>query len=54
VQGKIAGDRLTWVMEVTKPTKIKLEFDVTVSGDAMTGKAKLGMFGKSDLTGQRI
>jgi hypothetical protein len=27
---------------------------VTVSGDAMAGKAKLGMFGKSDLTGQRI
>jgi cytochrome P450 len=54
VRGQIAGDRLTWIMEVTKPTKIKLEFDVTVSGDAMAGKAKLGMFGKSDLTGQRI
>jgi cytochrome P450 len=54
IQGQIAGDRLTWTMEVTQPTKIKLEFDVTVSGDAMTGKAKLGMFGKSDLTGQRV
>ncbi len=52
--GKIAGDTLSWTMDVKKPTSIKLSFEVKVQGDAMTGHAKLGMFGKADLSGQRI
>ena len=52
--GKIAGDTLTWAMDVKKPVAIKLSFDVKLQGDAMTGHAKLGMFGKSKLSGRRI
>jgi cytochrome P450 len=52
--GKIEGDKLSWVMEVTKPAKLKISFEVTQAGDAMTGSAKLGMFGKAALTGERI
>ncbi len=52
--GKIDGETLSWTMEVTKPAKIKLSFEVKLDGDTMTGHAKLGMFGKSSLTGQRI
>ena len=53
VAGQTAGDRLHWVMEVTKPMPIKVTFDAVVDGDAMRGTAKMGMFGKSDLTGER-
>jgi cytochrome P450 len=52
--GKIAGDTLTWTMAVKKPMPIKVDFEVKVAGDAMTGKAKLGMFGKAEITGQRV
>jgi hypothetical protein len=52
--GKIAGDTLSWTMDVTQPAKIKLSFEVKTAGDAMTGHAKLGMFGKAALTGERI
>jgi len=52
--GKIDGDTLSWTMEVTKPAKIKLSFEVKVDGDNMTGNAKLGMFGKAALTGHRV
>jgi cytochrome P450 len=52
--GKIAGDALTWAMEVKKPVAIKLSFEVKLQGDAMSGHAKLGMFGKSKLTGRRL
>jgi hypothetical protein len=52
--GKIAGDNLSWTMDVKQPMKIKVSFDVTVEGDSMTGHAKLGMFGKAQVSGQRI
>jgi cytochrome P450 len=51
--GKVAGDRLTWTMQVTKPASVKLSFDVKVAGDQMTGKVKLGIFGSAALSGHR-
>jgi len=51
--GKVAGDKLTWTMKVTKPMSIKLSFDVKVEGDEMTGKVKLGFFGSAALSGRR-
>lgn len=53
VNGTVDGDSLNWQMDVTKPMKIKLNFDVKVEGDNMTGKVKLGMLGNADLTGVR-
>jgi cytochrome P450 len=52
--GKIAGDTLSWTMDVKKPTAIKLTFEAKIEGDTITGHGKLGMFGKAELTGQRI
>jgi cytochrome P450 len=54
VNGAIAGDTLTWTMSVKKPMPIKLEFEAKIEGDRMSGQAKLGMFGKSKLTGERV
>jgi cytochrome P450 len=51
--GKIQGDGLTWTMDVKKPTAIKVSFDVKIQGDTMTGHAKLGIFGKAAVNGQR-
>jgi hypothetical protein len=52
--GEASGDTLKWTMAVKKPMPIKVVFDVEVKGDNMTGKAKLGVFGTSSLTGQRV
>jgi hypothetical protein len=52
--GVASGDTLKWTMAVKKPMPIKVVFDVEVKGDNMTGKAKLGVFGTSSLTGQRV
>lgn len=48
-----AGDRLTWSQAITKPMRLNLSFDMTVTGDTMTGKAKAGLLPTSKVTGQR-
>jgi hypothetical protein len=52
--GKIAGDALAWTVSIKKPTAVKLSFEVTIEGDAMAGQVKLGMFGKSAVSGLRL
>ena len=52
--GAVSGDTLSWTMAVKKPVAIKVSFDVKVQGDSMTGHAKLGMFGKAVVTGERV
>jgi cytochrome P450 len=52
--GTIEGDTLKWTMDVKKPMPIKVSFEVQVQGNSMSGTAKLGIFGKSKLEGQRI
>jgi hypothetical protein len=49
------GNRLTWSQEVTTPMQLKLNFDVTVDGDTMTGTSKpVGMpMPASQLSGSR-
>jgi cytochrome P450 len=52
--GRVEGQRLTWTMSVKQPMKITVSFDITTTGDTVTGSAKLGMFGKASITGQRL
>jgi hypothetical protein len=47
------GNRLTWIQNVTTPMRLKLNFDVTVEGDTMTGTSKAGFFPASKLHGSR-
>ncbi|WP_373096119.1 hypothetical protein [Zhongshania sp.] len=54
VNGTVSGDKLSWIMNIKKPIPINVTFNVVVDGDAMTGTAKMGFFGKSELTGERI
>ncbi|HPA38270.1 MAG TPA: hypothetical protein PLV04_05965 [Phenylobacterium sp.] len=53
VEGKVAGDKLTWSTAITSPMPMTLEFEATVSGDSMSGNVKLGAFGSASLTGVR-
>jgi hypothetical protein len=46
------GNRLRWSQEVTTPMKLKLDFDVTVEGDTMTGTSKAGIL-SSKVSGSR-
>jgi hypothetical protein len=52
--GAIEGETLAWQTDITDPMPLTLEFNVTVSGDTMTGSAKLGMFGDAPITGTRV
>ena len=53
VSGKVAGDKLSWTAEVTQPMPMTLQFDVTVTGDKMSGTVGLGPMGSVPLTGTR-
>jgi carbon-monoxide dehydrogenase large subunit len=52
-EGTVDGNRLKWDMKVTKPMPITLKYELTVEGDTLSGKARLGIFGTARVTGQR-
>lgn len=51
--GTIEGDRVRFDLKVEKPVKITLKYDLTVDGDAIAGKCKMGMFGSAKVSGSR-
>ncbi len=51
--GKVSGDNATWSASVTSPMPMTLEFDVTRSGDTLSGKVKAGSFGSFPVKGER-
>ena len=52
-EGAIEGSTLAWQTDITVPMPLTIDFSATVAGDAMTGSAKLGMFGNAPVTGAR-
>ena len=52
--GTVEGNRLLFDLKVEKPMKITLKYDITISGDQLTGKVKMGFFGNAKLTGERL
>jgi hypothetical protein len=54
VSGQVSGDTLTWSANITNPMPLKIDFEARVDGDAMTGTAKLGLFGNAPLIGVRV
>lgn len=52
--GSVAGNHLLFDLKVQKPMKITLKYSLEVSGDKISGKVKMGIFGSAKLTGQRI
>ena len=51
--GKIAGDTITWKMDMKVPMPMTLEAEATVDGDAISGSVKAGAFGSMPLSGAR-
>ncbi len=53
IAGTVSGDTLAWEMKAAKPMPITVSFKARIDGDRLTGTAKLGIFGKSTLSGER-
>ena len=51
--GKVNGAQATFIGNATSPMPMKLEYDVTVDGDALSGKVKAGPFGVFPIKGAR-
>jgi hypothetical protein len=51
--GKVAGDTISWTMDMKVPMPMTLECDATVDGDAISGSIKAGMFGSMAMAGTR-
>ncbi len=51
--GTVEGNRLKFDLKVEKPMKITLKYDLTVDGDRISGKVKMGIFGSARLSGHR-
>ncbi|MGV0789523.1 hypothetical protein ABQF33_21695 [Mycolicibacterium sp. XJ2] len=49
----VDGQRVTWRQTVTKPMRLKLEFDVQVHGDHLTGHSRAGRLPRSAVSGVR-
>ena len=52
-EGKIDGDTVSWVANLTQPMPLKIEASGTVDGDAISGSMKLGAFGTATFEGTR-
>ncbi|WP_269620580.1 hypothetical protein [Zhongshania sp. BJYM1] len=52
-EGKLDGDKATWLCGVTKPISMNLEFDVLFEGDVFKGTVKVGPMGKNVVEGKR-
>lgn len=52
--GTAEGNRLKWEMKVTQPVSLTLKYDLTVTGDTLSGKAKLGIIGSAKVSGTRL
>ncbi|MDQ0369621.1 hypothetical protein [Catenuloplanes indicus] len=51
--GTASGDNATFTLDLTKPIPVRLAFNVTASGDELSGDVKLGAFGTSKVSGTR-
>jgi hypothetical protein len=49
----VDGERVRWRQTVTKPMRLKLEFDVEVHGDRLTGHSRAGRLPRSAVEGVR-
>jgi hypothetical protein len=55
IAGSIGSDgELRWEMKAAKPMPITVGFRARIDGDRFSGTAKLGIFGKSTLSGERV
>ena len=51
--GKIDGNTLTWVMNMTVPMPMKLEGNATIIDGVLTGSVNAGAFGEMAMSGTK-
>ncbi|MDG5488965.1 hypothetical protein NYR55_10095 [Sphingomonas sp. BGYR3] len=51
--GKVAGDTLTWKVDIVVPMPMTLDCEATVDGDTITGTVGAGVFGSFPMSGKR-
>ena len=51
--GTVDGDKLSWKTNITSPMPLELTFNLTVSGDSLSGSVQAGAFGSSPVSGVR-
>jgi len=51
---KYEGNTLSWINQVTKPMKLKVQFQGIIEGNTMTGKCKAGFMGKYPFTATKM
>lgn len=51
--GRIAGDTLTWSLDITVPMPMTLTGEATVEGDTLNGQVTAGAFGSFPMSGTR-
>lgn len=52
--GLVEGNNLVFELKVKKPMKLTLKYNITIHGDTLNGKCKMGIFGSAKLTGQKV
>lgn len=53
VDARFDGTNLYWVNNITKPMKMKCEFNGVVDGDKLAGKMKAGFMGSFPFTAEK-
>jgi hypothetical protein len=53
ITDEVGGQRVTWRQTVTKPMRLKLEFDVLVHDDQLSGHSRAGRLPRSSVEGRR-
>ena len=49
----VEGNRIRWSQKISKPMNLTIKFDLVREGDALSGKAKAGIFPSTNVTGAR-
>jgi hypothetical protein len=52
-EGKVRGDTVGWKVSIQQPMPLTLDFNATVTGDAMDGTMGIGFMGSFPFTGVR-
>lgn len=47
------GQRVTWIQPITKPMRLNLDYDITVTGDRLAGHSRAGRLPGTTVTGER-
>ncbi|SMF54427.1 hypothetical protein L603_006200000050 [Cellulosimicrobium cellulans J34] len=48
------GQHATWRQQITKPLRLNLDYDVTITGDSLTGVSRAGRLPQTHVTGARV